>query len=233
MPKERIVFPDPREAADDGLLCYGGDLDIETLQDAYAHGIFPWPQKGLPLLWFSPLERGVLDFQEIHWPRRFLRELRDGRYEVTFNFAFAQVIAECALIPRSHETGTWILPAMQKAYLRFHDAGFAHSVECWRRGDVGGELVGGLYGVFVEGVFSGESMFFKESGTSKRCLYTLVQGLVDSGISWMDIQMVTPVLETFGGKYISRDEFLARIELAHEKPRALSRVFNRPPSRKE
>jgi leucyl/phenylalanyl-tRNA--protein transferase len=216
--RERIEFPDPRDASDDGLLCYGGDLAVETLHDAYANGIFPWPQEGMPLLWFSPAERGVLDFAEVHWPRRFLRELRDGRFEITFDQAFKRVIAECALVPRSHETGTWILPAMQKAYVRFHEAGYAHSVECWRRGDVGGDLVGGLYGVYIEGVFSGESMFFKESGASKRCLYALVERLSAAGLKWMDIQMVTPVLEAFGGKYIEREEFLSRLDEAHAVP---------------
>lgn len=218
-PKTEVVkFPDPRSAADDGLLCYGGDLEVETLLQAYSHGIFPWPQEGLPLLWFSPAERGVLDFNEIHWPKRFLRELRDGQFEITFDLAFEQVIRECAKIPRAHEKGTWIVPEMQKAYARFHEAGYAHSVECWRSGDVGGELLGGLYGVYVEGVFSGESMFFKASGASKRCLYALVERLKASGLEWMDIQMVTPVLETFGGKYISREEFLRRLERAHQAP---------------
>lgn len=209
-----VRFPDPREAGEDGLLCVGGDLSVSTLYQAYRSGIFPWPQAGLPLLWFSPLMRGVLDFKEMHWPRRFLRELRKPGLQITFDRAFDRVIAECARVPRSHETGTWILPEMQRAYSLFHQAGFAHSVECWR-GDV---LVGGLYGVYVEGVFSGESMFFKEPGASKRCLFALTEKLNDAGVEWMDIQMVTPVLESFGGKYIAREEFLERLQAVHESP---------------
>ncbi|RYZ67490.1 MAG: leucyl/phenylalanyl-tRNA--protein transferase [Proteobacteria bacterium] len=209
-----IVFPDPRSADEDGLLCVGGDLKVDTLVSAYSQGIFPWPQEGLPLLWFSPPRRGVLDFSEVHWPKRFLRELKDPDYKITFNQAFAQVIQECAKTPRSHESGTWILPPIVGAYERFHKAGYAHSVECWREG----RLVGGLYGVFVEGVFSGESMFHKESSTSKRCLHALVQKLSSQGLGWMDIQMVTPILETFGGKYISREEYLERLAKAHGNP---------------
>jgi leucyl/phenylalanyl-tRNA---protein transferase len=209
-----IVFPDPRQADDDGLLCVGGDLKVDTLVSAYSRGIFPWPQEGLPLLWFSPLRRGILDFEDVHWPRRFLRELKDDSYQITFDQAFGEVIQECAKIPRAHESGTWILPPIVGAYERFHRAGYAHSVECWR----GGKLVGGLYGVYVGGVFAGESMFHKESSASKRCLYALVQKLQAAGLKWMDIQMVTPVLETFGGKYISREEFLERVARAKDAP---------------
>lgn len=205
-----LVFPDPQKAGEDGLLCVGGDLRVDTLVSAYSQGIFPWPQEGLPLLWFSPVRRGILDFADVHWPRRFLQEMRAHPMKVTFNKAFADVIHECAVVPRSHESGTWIMPPIEGAYKRFHAAGYAHSVECWDDG----RLVGGLYGVFVGGVFAGESMFHHVSGASKRCLYALVGRLRANGIGWMDTQMVTPVLESFGGKYISRDDFLSRLENA-------------------
>lgn len=211
------VFPDPRLAGDDGLLCVGGDLRVETLIEAYTNGIFPWPQEGVPLLWFSPPKRGVLDFADLHWPRRFLRELKDSSFEITFNKAFARVIRECAAIPRTHESGTWILPPMEGAYTRFHEAGFAHSVECWKDG----ELVGGLYGVYVGGVFSGESMFHTVSGASKRCLFALTEKLRANGLEWMDIQMVTPVLQTFGGKYVSREDYLERLKVSRKHPERL------------
>jgi leucyl/phenylalanyl-tRNA--protein transferase len=211
---KRKHFPDPLSAGDDGLLCYGGDLAVETLQEAYRNGIFPWPQEGLPLLWFSPLRRGVIDFADLHWPRRFLREVKTSPLKITFNRAFAQVIQSCASIPRTHESGTWILPAMEKAYIEFHRAGFAHSVECWQVIGETEHLVGGLYGVYVGGVFSGESMFFKVSNASKFCFYALIDRLKESGLTWIDIQMVTPVLESFGGSYISREEFQSRLRLA-------------------
>ena len=212
--RRRIRFPDPREAGDDGLLCIGGDLEVDTLYEAYRNGIFPWPQEGMPLLWFCPLERGILEFKDLHWPRRFLQEMKASRFEVTFDRVFADVVRECALVPRSHEKGTWILPEMQTAYFNFHDAGHAHSVECW----LDGRLVGGLYGVLVEGVFSGESMFFKESGASKFCLYHLVRKLEAAGLKWIDIQMVTPVLKTFGGKYIPREDYLEMVAAAQVAP---------------
>ena len=214
-------FPDPRLAGEEGLLCVGGRLDTESLLEAYSSGIFPWPQEGLPLLWFSPKERGVLDFAEMHWPKRFLRELKKPGYQITFNKSFAEVIRECSLAPRSLETGTWILPEMERAYSALHRAGHAHSVECRRDG----KLVGGLYGVYVGGVFSGESMFFKESGASKRCLHALVEKLKTFGLEWMDIQMVTPVLKALGGKYVTRDEFLQRLVQAKASGRPARLVF--------
>jgi leucyl/phenylalanyl-tRNA--protein transferase len=205
-------FPDPREATEDGLLCIGGSLDVATLLQAYSKGIFPWPQQGYPLLWFSPPERGVLDFSELHLSRTFLKEVKKNELDFTFNKAFGEVIRACSQIPRSHETGTWILPEMVESYSKFHKAGYAHSIEAWR----GNELVGGLYGVYVAGVFSGESMFYKESNASKLCLYKMILHLKSKGLQWLDTQMVTPLVEKLGGKYISRDEFLERLKLAQK-----------------
>ncbi|MCM2281054.1 MAG: leucyl/phenylalanyl-tRNA--protein transferase [Bdellovibrionaceae bacterium] len=221
-PDERdtaLAFPDPRSATEDGLLCIGGDLRVSTLLEAYSHGIFPWPQEGYPLLWFSPPRRGVVDFDEVHFSQRFLRETRKTELTFTFDRAFADVVDACATVPRTHETGTWILPEMRRAYIRFFEAGHAHSVEAWR----GDRLVGGLYGVYVAGVFSGESMFFRESNASKLCLYRLIAHLRSKGLTWMDTQMVTSLVASIGGKYISRDEFLARLESAkHNRPRILA-----------
>lgn len=211
-------FPDPNSAAPDGLLCYGGDLKPDTLLDAYSHGIFPWPREGLPILWFSPPVRGVIDFDELHWSRRFLRELKKDQFEITFNRDFASVIEGCASAPRSYDSGTWILPEMITAYKRLHELGYAHSVECWVKGAVGKELAGGLYGVYIAGVFSAESMFYRISNASKRCLYALIEELKKSGLTWMDIQMVTPISKSIGGKYIRREEFLARLSRARANP---------------
>lgn len=208
--RSKLTFPDPREATDDGLLCIGGDLRVSTLVEAYSRGIFPWPQEGYPLLWFSPPRRGVIDFSKVHFSRRFLRDERKTDLTFTFNKAFAEVVAACATVPRAHEAGTWILPEMQRAYVRFHEAGFAHSLEAWRES----HLVGGLYGVYVGGVFSGESMFFRETNASKFCLYRLIGHLRRKGLTWMDTQMVTPLVASIGGTYVSRDEFLARLATA-------------------
>jgi leucyl/phenylalanyl-tRNA--protein transferase len=204
------VFPDPREATEDGLLCIGGTLDVPTLVQAYSKGIFPWPQEGYPLLWFSPPKRGVLDFADLHLGRSFLKEVERTTLRFSFNENFEDVIHNCAKVPRAHEAGTWILPEMVSAYIELHHAGHAHSIEAWR----GSELVGGLYGVYIGGVFSGESMFYKESNASKLCFFKLISFLQKKGLTWLDTQMVTPLVEGMGGKYISRDEFLDRITLA-------------------
>lgn len=206
-------FPDPSLAGEDGLLCVGGDLEPETLLEAYSIGVFPWPQEGLPLLWFSPAERGILEFSRLHWPRRFLRELRKPGYEITFNRAFDEVIEACAKAKRKGEAGTWILPSMAKAYSRLHRLGYAHSAEAWRDG----RLMGGAYGVLLEGVFSGESMFHRESDAGKRALRALTERLSEHGVEWMDIQMVTPALEAIGGRYVSRDEY-ARLLARSKRP---------------
>src|SRR5690606_3527639 len=114
----------------------------------------------------------------------------------------------CAQSKRKTEHGTWILPEMIDAYVELQKAGKAISIEAWKED----ELVGGLYGGLLKGVFSGESMFFKEAEASKVCLAYLVDYLKNLNLEWMDIQMVTPLLEKFGGKYISRQEFLKLLE---------------------
>jgi leucyl/phenylalanyl-tRNA---protein transferase len=218
--RERRYFPDPHYTLADGLVMVGGELNLETLLEAYSFGIFPWPHEDYPLLWFSPVQRGVLDFANLHWPRSFQKFLRQHAYRLTCNLAFADVMAACSQVPRPGQNGTWITPEISAAYLEFHRAGYAHSVECWE-GDV---LVGGLYGVYVAGVFAGESMFFHKPNTSKLCLWWLIERLRDQGHSWMDTQMVTENLKTLGGCYIKRDEFLERLEVAKQnwKPLALS-----------
>lgn len=221
----KIEFPNPNLAGEDGLLCVGGAIVPELLLRAYSVGVFPWPQRGMPILWFCPEERGVLDFAEVHWSRRLLREIKKNRFEIRFNTAFEKVIRECAEAKRQGESDTWILPEMIDGYIQLHQLGYAHSVECWR----GEALVGGLYGVYVDGVFSGESMFYKESDASKICLYHLIEQLKASGLHWMDIQMVTPVLKSVGGKYIARSEFLNRVNegKAHLPPLFFLRSFSR------
>lgn len=209
MSTEINIFPDPRYFPGiDGIVYVGADLESKTLLQAYRLGIFPWPVEGYPLLWHCPDPRGVLDFDQLHIPRSLARILKRNPYTFTFNRAFSQVIESCAQQSRKGQTGTWILPSFIPSYTRFHRAGFAHSVECWN----GDRLVGGLYGVYVSGVFSGESMFHSEPNTSKLCLIKLVERLKSLGLSWMDIQMVTPVTKHLGGRYIPRLEFLSRLE---------------------
>lgn len=208
-----IHFPDPRTSNEDGLLLIGGDLSCQNLVRAYSIGVFPWPQPDLPLLWFSPLQRGVIDFHEFHIPKRLKAYLKNAPFEITIDQNFRGVMEACSQAHRKMESGTWILPEMIEAYTRLHESGYAHSFECWQEGD----LVGGLYGVYIHSVFSGESMFFKKSHASKKCLIAAIEHLSRMGLKWMDVQMVTPVVQSFGGKYISRNEFLNRMEEQREK----------------
>ena len=147
MPVFRLVdeplFPAPELAEPDGLLAVGGDLSPVRLLTAYAQGIFPWYAEGDPLLWWSPAPRLVLLPAEFHLPRRLRRTIASGRFTVTADTAFAEVVAACATASGRREQGTWITPEMRRAYVRLHELGYAHAVECWQQN----ELVGGLYGV--------------------------------------------------------------------------------------
>lgn len=211
-----VNFPDPWILPDDsdGLIYIGGNLSVETLAKAYTLGIFPWPlEEHYPLFWFCPQPRGILEFESLHIPHSLEKLRKKGIYRFSFNKAFSRVMEECARQKRPGQEGTWIIPEMFPAYRKFHEEGFAHSIECWR----GEELVGGLYGVYVNGVFSGESMFHREPNTSKLCLVEMALKLKSLGLRWMDIQMLTPVTEHLGGRYISRKEFLARLRETHAK----------------
>src|SRR5262249_44824998 len=142
-----VEFPDPRDANADGVVAVGGDLHPQSLLLAYRHGIFPWPVEGLPLLWFSPAERGVLWFAELHVPRSLAQARRHSDLRLTIDAAFPRVIRGCAATPRPGQQGTWITDDIIVAYTRLHDLGIAHSVETWRAQ----QLVGGIYGVDIDG----------------------------------------------------------------------------------
>ncbi|MFZ4403212.1 MAG: leucyl/phenylalanyl-tRNA--protein transferase [Pseudobdellovibrionaceae bacterium] len=203
----------PDELQVDGLVGIGGQLDVDTLKWAYAQGIFPWPQEGLPWLWFSPDPRGVLDFKDLKIAKslqKFRRQHRDWNFTVNQNFP--AVIKNCAQQRRPGQKGTWILPDMITAYENLLAAGHLISVEVWAPSlDGNQELIGGIYGVLSEKYFSAESMFYKVSNASKLAFCYLLELLQEQGLTWMDVQMITPLTEAFGGKYISRNEFLQRI----------------------
>src|SRR5687768_6118521 len=139
----RLAFPPPHGAEEGGLLAVGGDLSPERLLLAYSLGIFPWYHEGLPILWYSPDPRMVLDASELVVPRSLGKTLRRGRYRVTLDAAFAEVVRACAAVPRPGQEGTWITRDMIAAYQRLHELGYAHSVEAWSDD---GQLAGGLYG---------------------------------------------------------------------------------------
>ncbi|MFT7462309.1 MAG: leucyl/phenylalanyl-tRNA--protein transferase [Pseudohongiellaceae bacterium] len=211
---ERLLFPPPTEAEADGLLAVGGDLSPERLLLAYQNGIFPWPHEGLPLLWFSPDPRMILEPSSMRVSRSLRGRMRRGDFEVTLDRDFAEVMRACGSIRRAHEEGTWITPGMVAAYTELHERGFAHSVEVWHEG----RLAGGLYGVSLGGVFFGESMFCRVSDASKVGLATLVQQLAAWDFAWIDCQMVTDHLASLGAVSWSREHFLKTLKVALKTP---------------
>ena len=209
-------FPDPRVARGD-IVAVGDDLRVDTLRDAYRHGIFPWPHESLPLPWFSPRRRAVLFFVELHTGRSTRKAAERWPYRFTIDQAFPSVIAECAAAPRPGQDGTWIEPVIVKAYTALHEAGDAHSVEAWE----GSELVGGLYGVDSGGVFTGESMFHKRPNASKLALLFLIDHLRSRGTSWLDCQVMTPHMQALGARLIARSKFLDLLATAQASGRRI------------
>lgn len=202
-------FPDPVCALrqPNGLLAAGGQLTPEWLLAAYRRGIFPWFNPGEPILWWSPDPRMVLRPGHMRISRSLGRVLRQGRFEIRCDSAFSQVVAACAA-PRQAHGGTWISPAMEAAYLRMHELGYAHSVESYHDG----QLVGGLYGLALGRVFFGESMFCRMTDASKVALAHLTRYLDSAGFAVIDCQMTTPHLASMGAQEIARKEFSAGLE---------------------
>ena len=208
---ERLWFPDALRARNDGLVAIGGDLSVERLILAYRSGIFPWTVD--PITWWSPDPRGIFELENFHISRSLAYELKRGRIRVTFNTNFEAVIRGCAEAPRDGDS-TWISEEFIRAYIRLHHAGHAHSVEAW----MNDELVGGLYGVAVGGLFAGESMFHRVSNASKVCVARLVERLNQNGFVLFDTQMVTTATTQLGAIEVRRPRYLERLAVAVEKP---------------
>ncbi|MDR1229288.1 MAG: leucyl/phenylalanyl-tRNA--protein transferase [Azoarcus sp.] len=198
---------DPDLGRPDGLVAAGGELSPEWLLAAYRRGIFPWFGKGDPILWWNPDPRLVIFPSEIRIHRSLRRILRQQRFEVRIDTAFPAVIAACAA-PRKPGNATWIVPAMRTAYIEMHELGYAHSVECWREG----QLAGGLYGLALGRVFFGESMFSRETDASKVALVHLANLLEATGFAMIDCQMTTSHLLSMGAREIARSQFCALLE---------------------
>jgi leucyl/phenylalanyl-tRNA--protein transferase len=216
---ERLVFPPAEHADESGLLAVGGDLRPERLVLAYSLGIFPWYSRGQPILWHSPDPRMVLRAEELHVPASLRKTLRRAPYRLTLDRAFAAVLDGCAGVPRPGQRGTWITPAMKKAYLELHRRGLAHSAEAWS----GDRLVGGLYGVGLGAAFFGESMFALAPDASKVAFVTLVEQLRRWGISLVDCQVHTDHLARFGAREWPRDDYLAALRGALRQPTRASK----------
>ena len=200
LPDHEMVFPDPTLAEEDGLLAIGGDLSMERLLLAYSSGIFPWFSEGEPILWYSPHQRCVIYPNRILVSKSMKKIIRDGVFTITLNTAFEDVILNCAKTPRKGQDGTWITDEMQAAYINLYQNGYAHSVEVWQNE----QLVGGLYGLKVNRVFCGESMFSKVSNASKAALIYLSKLNIDL----IDCQLPNDHLMSLGAEMIERNVYM-------------------------
>jgi len=204
LPDHEIVFPDPALAEEDGLLAIGGDLSLERLLLAYSNGIFPWFSEREPILWYSPHQRCVIFPDRISVSKSMKKVLRDETFKITVDTAFEEVISNCAKTPRKGQDGTWITDEMQAAYINLHKKGYAHSVEVWQDD----QLVGGLYGLKVNRVFCGESMFSKVSNASKAATIYLSKLNVDL----IDCQMPNDHLMSLGAEMIDSAHYMELLQ---------------------
>ena len=198
----------------DGLLAAGGDLSPTRLLNAYGHGIFPWFGEDQPILWWSPDPRMVFETERFRLSSRMLRSLRKSTWSLRADTAFAEVITQCATVPRPGQDGTWISADMLAAYRELHRLGHAHSVEVFD----GEQLAGGIYGVAIGRMFFGESMFSAQSGGSKVALAALARLLAHWGWPLIDAQVENPHLRSLGARLMPRTEFMSRVRALVAEP---------------
>lgn len=199
---DSISFPHPELADEDGLLAVGGDLSADRLILAYENGIFPWFSEDSPILWYAPHERFVIFPQDLKISKSMLQILKTDKFSITVDQAFTEVIQSCAKIERKDQDGTWITHDMIHAYQELHRINYAHSIEVWENE----KLVGGLYGIYINQVFCGESMFSTVSNASKAALIYLTTHF---NLKFVDCQFHTPHLASMGGTSISQQEYLS------------------------
>jgi leucyl/phenylalanyl-tRNA--protein transferase len=204
-----LYFPDPELSDEEGLVAIGGDLSPPRLLLAYESGIFPWYDRGLPPLWWSPDPRAILERGDLHVSRSMRRVLRQRRFRFSWNRAFLSVMDACG----DRDEGTWILPEMIEAYAELHRLGHAHSIEVWQDAD----LVGGLYGVQRGALFAAESMFHVVTDASKAALITCVDTVFARGIELFDVQFVTSHLSSMGVREIRRKQYIERVARARHR----------------
>jgi len=181
-------------------------LNAELLLYAYAQGIFPMAEGSSErIYWYEPDPRAIFELDAVHFPRRLLRTIRQGRFELRYSTAFEGVIRACA-----DRSSTWISEEIVRAYLQLSRLGYAHSVETWREGT----LVGGLYGVALGGAFFGESMFSREADASKVAFYYLVERLRERSYALLDTQFTNKHLAQFNVVEVSRKEYRRRLKAA-------------------
>ena len=209
-PSTRWSFPPPSTADENGLVGAGADLEPGTLLHAYRSGLFPMPL-GRTTAWWSPDPRAILPLANLRVSRSLRRSCR--RYDVRMNSAFEDVVRRCA-DPR--RPNGWINEEFVEAYVRLHELGWAHSIECWEDD----ELVGGLYGVAIGAFFAGESMFHTATDASKVALVALVDAMKSTGGALLDVQWITPHLESLGAVEIDRADYLQMLATAVRRPLA-------------
>ena len=203
--KYSLDFPNPKDANDDGIVAWGGDLNPSRLLRAYQNGIFPWYSQNDPIIWWSVNPRLVMELDDFKLSRSLKKSMKKFTYK--FDSNFKKVIQNCKTIERSDGLGTWINDDVIQAYCELHDLGVAHSVESY----FNNELVGGLYGVVIGKVFCGESMFAHKTDASKAAYATLIKHLKYWGYDFIDCQVPTNHLKSLGAKEVSRDYFLERL----------------------
>jgi leucyl/phenylalanyl-tRNA--protein transferase len=215
---DELKFPPPEGASPEGVVAIGGDASPERLVLAYSLGIFPWPHRELPLLWFSPDPRFVLSFDSAHVGRSLRKRIRAEPYTIRTDTAFRDVMHGCAQSPRPGQDGTWITEQLRNGFCALHDRGVAHSIEAY---DERGQLVGGLYGVALGRAFCGESMFARAPDASKIAMVTLLGNLCHWGYHFIDCQVYTDHLARFGASEWPRTKFLQALSRALSQPTRL------------
>ena len=204
LPEDKIIFPDPRLAEEDGLLAFGGDLSTERLLLAYSNGIFPWYNEGEPVMWWCPQERYIIRPENIHVSHSMKKFMRKHDVKVVLNRDFKDTIHRCR-IKREFNEGTWITDEMEEAYCRLNKEGYAVSIDSF----VDGELAGGLYGVSFGKCFFGESMYSESANGSKLALVGLADIMRKKEMRMIDCQFHTDHLESMGGEKISYEEYMS------------------------
>ncbi|HEV8541476.1 MAG TPA: leucyl/phenylalanyl-tRNA--protein transferase [Verrucomicrobiae bacterium] len=222
-PEPPNVFSEGRAGSqlpfvDENLVDIGGELNVQTLLRAYRSGSFPWTVD--PVTWWSPDPRAVIEYGSLHVSRSLARAIQKGRFSVTVDQQFDDVIDACGAWAPQRRT-TWITAEFVRAYKEMHRAGHGHSLEVWQ----GGKLIGGIYGVAIGGYFAGESMFHRVSNASKAAVYFLVQHLRGRGYTLFDIQMPTRVTLQLGASLLPRREFLVRLRDAQRLPATFGSEF--------
>ncbi|MCL4156336.1 UNVERIFIED_CONTAM: hypothetical protein GTU68_012067 [Idotea baltica] len=198
---EAIQFPPYQFTSKEGIIALGGDLSTERLIYAYKNGIFPWFSEDEPIVWYCPWQRMVLFPDDIKVSKSMRKVLKNDAFLITENTAFETVIHNCKTIKRKDNFGTWITNDMEQAYINLHKKGVAKSIEVWRKK----ELVGGLYGLEINGIFCGESMFSKVSNASKISFIYLA---TKKNYRLIDCQVYNEHLASLGAKEIDRELFL-------------------------